>query len=266
MQEKVLCSGEKKFVQALLDQHIRLDGRSALQNRRFTTEMDPLPLSPSSCRVTWGHGYGDTTEVIVSVSTEIAKTELSEPMISVKALQGSFGVGDSIDMCRVIQSTLTNFMQNSKCIEPSQFVIVNSPSSWKVFIDILIVRAAGAVYEAAMIGIKKALGALEFPQVIVTPGDTLAELHFDVDETKESVCLIKSDDVPFVMSFAAADNTLLLDPTPAEIAVVQSLVVVGVGNDGCVLGMNHFGERGMKSWMLQEIAGQTKTVIAQIRA
>ena len=266
MQTVVLSKGEKKFQQELLDTGVRLDGREAMEMRKYTTFMSPLSLSPASCRVIWGHGYGDTTELIVSVSTELAKRESSEPVISLKALDGAFGEEvDQSEICQVVQSTLIHFIDNSGCIDRERLSVANSPYSWKLFVDILVIKAAGAVYEASMLGIRRSLAELSFPHLLVTPGEALAELHFDIDETKESMKLIDVDKIPFVVSFAAANNILLIDPTPLELTVVGSLVVLGLTADGKVLGFNHFGERGMKSWVLAEITGHTEAILPHLR-
>ncbi|KAH0791787.1 exosome complex component RRP42 [Histomonas meleagridis] len=264
MQTVVISKDEKAFHQSLLAHDIRLDGRAPLVSRQFKVEINPLPLSPSSCRVTWGYGYGDTTEVMVSVSTEIMKEEQSLPQISVKALSGSFGIDfDPTEICQVVNSTLEQFLKNSGALDPSQFVIVNSPYSWKIFIDVLIYKAAGAVYEAAMIGIRESLSRLTFPQLIVTPGETISELHFDIDENKEELKLIDPEKLPYVLSFAVAPNSLFLDPTPIEISVVQSLLVIGVSKAGSILGLNHFGERGLKTNAIEEITNNLQMLLSQ---
>jgi exosome complex RNA-binding protein Rrp42 (RNase PH superfamily) len=266
MQTVILSKGEKLFQEALIAKGIRIDGRESLESRRFTTEPNPLPLSPASCRVIWGHGYGSTTEVLVSVTTEVVKTEFGDPQLSVKSLFAAFGSAvDSVEVCEVIQSTLLQFLQNSGALAPEQFVVVNSPFSWKLYIDVLVIRAAGGVYEASMIGIRESLAELTFPQLVVTPGETLAELHFDIDETKEYLRLIEKERIPFVVSFAAAANALLLDPTPLEIAVVQSLLVIGISAKGLVLGLNHFGECGVRSGILAEITEEAQKVLAQLQ-
>ncbi|KAK8860778.1 Exosome complex component rrp42 [Tritrichomonas musculus] len=254
MQSLLLSKGEKDFIQGLLNQNIRVDGRNSDEMRDFSIEMNPLPLSPSSCRVIWGHGYGDTTEILVSVSTEVMKTEESQSQLSVKSLANSFGENaDGTEICQVVYSTLYHFLQNSGVLDPSHFEIVNSPYSWKLFIDVLIIKAAGAVYEAAMIGIRESLRELKFPQLIITPGETISELHFDIDESKPPLPLIDESKLPFAFSFAPVGDSLLRDPTPLEVAVVQSLLVIGVGNDNTILGLNHFGECGMKSSILSYI-------------
>jgi exosome complex RNA-binding protein Rrp42 (RNase PH superfamily) len=266
MQTLVLSKGEKLFQRDLLNQGIRIDGRDCLESRRFVVDLNPLPLSPASCRVTWGHGYGSTTEILVSVTTEVAKTEFGDPELSVKSLFAAFGSAvDSVEVCEVIQSTLFQFLQNSNALAPSQFVVVNSPFSWKLYIDVLVIQAAGAVYDAAMIGIRESLAVLTFPQLIVTPGETLAELHFDIDETKEYLRLIEKQSIPFVVSFAASANALLLDPTPIEITVLQSLLVIGLSVGGMILGLNHFGECGVRSGSLAEITEQAQAVLGQLQ-
>ena len=253
MQSILLSKGEKDFIQGLFEQNLRVDGRDFDQMRPFSIEMNPLPLSPSSCRVTWGHGYGNTTEILVSVSTEVMKTEESEPLLSVKSLANSFGENaDGSEICQVVYTTLQHFLQNSGVLDPSNFIIVNSPYSWKLFIDVLIIKAAGGVYEASMIGIRESLRKLRFPQLIITPGETISELHFDIDESKPLLKLIDKSKLPFAFSFAPVGDTLLRDPTPLEVAVVQSLLVIGVGNN-TILGLNHFGECGMKPAILSYI-------------
>jgi exosome complex RNA-binding protein Rrp42 (RNase PH superfamily) len=183
----------------------------------------------------------------------------------VKSLANAFGASlNSVELCQVIQATLAQFLQNSGALEPSQFVVFNSPFAWKLFVDVLVIRAAGAVYEAAMVGVRESLAGLTFPALILTPGETLGELHFDIDESKEAVSLIAKDAVPFVVSFAAAENSLLLDPMPIEITVVQSLLVVGISTAGMILGINHFGEVGVKSWALGEVTAQAQLVLQQL--
>ncbi|OHT02091.1 hypothetical protein TRFO_07278 [Tritrichomonas foetus] len=267
MQPILLSKGEKEFIKGLLNQSIRIDGRDRDEIRPFSVEMNPLPLSPSSCRVTWGHGYGNTTELLVSVSTEVMKIEESAPQLSVKSLSGSFGEGiDGAEICQVVYSTLLHFIQNSEVLEQSQFVIVNSPYSWKLFIDVLIIKAAGAVYEAAMIGIRETLRKLRFPQLIITPGETISELHFDIDENKPPLKLINKEKLPFALSFASVGDSLLRDPSPLEVAVVQSLLVIGVGSGNTILGLNHFGECGMKPAVLAEIQEGIEAYVAPLRA
>lgn len=253
MQTLLLSKGEKDYVHKLLDSNNRLDGRQADEIRPFKVQMNPLPLSPSSCLVTWGHGYGDTTEIMVALNLEVMKTENSTPQISVKSLAGSFGENvDGTEICQVVRSTLDHFLQNSHALDASTFIIKNSNYSWKIFIDVLIIKACGAVYEAAMIGIRETLKALTFPQLLITPGETNAELHFDIDDNKPSQKLIDEDKLPYAISFAPIGDSLLRDPTPLEVAVVGSFLVIGVSNN-TILGLNHFGERGMKSTVLGEI-------------
>jgi exosome complex RNA-binding protein Rrp42 (RNase PH superfamily) len=190
------------------------------------------------------------------------KSEASQPQISVKALSGAFGgVADPEQICQVLQSSLVHFLQNSGALEPEQFVVLNSPFSWKIFIDVLIIRAAGGFFEAAMVGLRESLATLTFPQAIVTPGESLAELHFDIDETKDAVKIIDETKLPFVVSFSASTNALLVDPSPTEVTVLESLLVIGLCSDGTILGMNHFGECGLKSWVIGEATERAKEVV-----
>lgn len=261
MQTLRLSPGEKQFNCELLSHNKRLDGREFLQQRNFNCEINPLPLSPSSCRVTWGHGYGNTTEVIVSVSTEVAINEHAGFNLSVKALPGSFGPDvEASDVCQVIKNTLEHFIVNSTALEPKQFIIFSSPYSWKLFIDVLVVKASGAFYESAMLGIRESLKNLTFPELIVTPGDNANELHFDIDESKKAKHIIDSEKIPLVYSFAAYKDTLLIDPTPTEITSVQSLLVIGVTNGGDMIGLNHFGEAGLREPTLGQLTEIVKTL------
>ena len=266
MQTLVISNDEKRFQQNLLDLSLRLDGREPLDSRKFKIEINPLPLSPSSCRVIWGHGYGDTTEIMVSVSTEIMRNEQSLTQLSVKALSGSFGedLERSDEICQVVKNTLDKFLENSGAIDREQLRISNSQYSWKVFIDVLIYKAAGAVYEASMLGIRESLKRLKFPELIITPGETLSELHFDIDENKEERNLIHSEKLPYVMSFAASPNGLFLDPTPLEISVIQSLLVIGFSRNGEILGLDHFGECGLRKWAIAEITEKSQTLLSEM--
>ena len=262
MQTLRLSPGEKQFNCEMLNRHMRMDGREYLQQRDFEIEMDPLPLSPASCRVIWGNGYGNTTEVVVSVSTEVATNEHAKYDLTVKALPGSFGPSvESTEICQVIKSTLEHFIDNSEALEPEQFILFSSPYSWKLFIDVLVIKASGAFYEAAMLGIQKSLEELTFPELIVTPGDNPNELHFDIDESKTPKRIIQHEKIPQVYSFAAFNDSLLIDPTPSEITSVQSLLVVGISKDGAMLGLTHFGEAGLRESILSTLPNVIKEVL-----
>ena len=264
MQTLRLSPGEKQFNCDLLLRGIRLDGRKFDQKRSYKIEVDPLPLSPASCRVIWGYGYGYTTEVIVSVSTEIAINEHAKYDLSVKSLPGSFGPNiNPNEINQVIKSTLEHFIDNSEALAPEQFILYNSPYSWKLFIDVLIIKASGAFYEAAMIGIHKSLEELTFPELIVTPGDNPNELHFDIDESKTAKHIIEVSKIPHVYSFAAYNDTLIFDPLPAEITSVQSLLIVGLSTNGEMLGLTHFGEAGLKESILTELPNVIKSIKSQ---
>ena len=264
MQTLRLSPGEKQFYCDLLAGNMRLDGRNFLQQRNFKIELNPLPLSPSSCRVIWGNGYGNTTEIIASVAIEISTNEHAKYDLNVKALPGSFGPNsDSVEICQVIKSTLEHFLDNSEALEPQQFVLFNSPYSWKLFVDVLLIKASCAFYEAAMLGIEKSLENLTFPELIVTPGDNPNELHFDIDETKPTRSIIDIEKIPKVISFAAFNDSLLLDPLPSEITSVQSLLVVGISKDGAMLGLTHFGEAGLRESILGTLPDVIKEVVSK---
>ncbi|EAY01245.1 hypothetical protein TVAG_027130 [Trichomonas vaginalis G3] len=263
MQTLTLSPGERTFQCEMLARNMRMDGREFLQSRTHEIELNPLPLSPSSCKVIKGHGYSNTTEVIVSINTEVALNEHAEFDLSVKSLPGAFGPNlEDAEICQVIKTTIKHFLVNSEVLEPNQFILFNSPYSWKIYIDVLILKAAGGVYEASMLGIESCLQNITFPALIVTPGESANELHFDIDESKKAEHLIKVEKIPKLYTFAAYQDKLIIDPTPAEVTSVQSLIVIGASKDGSMLGMNHFGESGLRESLLGQITEVVKSLSA----
>lgn len=261
MQTLRLSPGEKTFQCEMLARNMRMDGRDFLQERSHLIEQNPLPLSPSSCKIIRGHGYSNTTEVIVSVNTEIALNEHAEFDLSVKSLPGAFGPNlEDSEICQVINSTIKHFLINSEVLEPNQFILFNSPYSWKIYIDVLILKAAGGVYESAMLGIEKCLENITFPALIVTPGESVNELHFDIDESKKAEHIIKEEKIPKLYTFSAYQDKLIIDPTPSEVTSVQSLIVIGAAKDGSMLGLNHFGEAGLRESLLGQLTEVIKTL------
>lgn len=265
MQSVHLCKGESNFQFKLISQGLRLDGREVDECRQSSVELQILPLSPSSCKVFWGLGYNNRTEIIVSVSTEIYKTNEAQPSFTVKCLPNSFGdTVDSNQICNVIQTTLFGFLSNSGIIDPDQFVIKNSPYSWKLFIDVLIFKAAGGVYEASLLGIREAFRNLTFPDLIITPGETVGELLFDIDESKPPKKILKEENLPYAFSYATSGSIILSDPTPLEVSVLGSLIVIGVDKNGNLIGLDHFGKTDISNSTLDSISQKASLSVKTI--
>jgi len=254
MQTRVLSKGEKQFITKLISKKLRLDGRDFLTSRNHSIEMNPLPLSPSSCKVRWGNSYGETTEIIVSVTNEVSLNEKSGFSLSVKSLPGAFGPQiESGEICNVISTTLQQFLINSDALNQNKFVIYNSNYSWKLFIDVLVIQACSAVFDAAMVGIFHSLKNLSFPQLIVTPGDSAAELHFDIDDSKHPEYLLDTEKLPKLYSFSSGDKVIILDPSSLEVSALGSLLIVAASNTGSLLGLSHFGETGLSPSVISDI-------------
>ena len=264
MQSIVLSKGELDFQYKLIQQGMRIDGRGLNQVRSSDFKYQILPLSPASCQVFWGNAYNSKTEVIVSISTEIYKTPEAMPHFSVKSLPNSFDDQNDSQICQVVQTTLLNFLNNSGVLEPSQFIIPNSPYSWKLFIDVLIIKAAGAVYEASMLGIRESLRLLSFPELIISPGETMGELIFDIDESKPTKKLINEDKIPYVFTFAASGDKLLIDPTPLEVTVLGSMVIVCLSKEGNLLGLDHFGNKSIDPEILTKVTVKAQDTLQQL--
>ena len=266
MQTLVLSNGEKEYLQKLLKNEERLDGRDKFTQRNIEYELNILPLSPTSCKVRWGVGYGDTTEIIVSIINEVSLNENTKFQISVKSLNGSFGSNQSSnEICQVISNTLDQFLINSEVFSKEKLNILNSNYSWKLFIDVLIIKSSGGIYEATMNGIYQCLSNFTFPHLLVTPGESTNELHFDIDESKLPEKLLNEKDLPIVFSFSSINNILFIDPTPLEITTLQSLLVVAISRDGKLLGLTHFGEIGLKPWILNEITNKIPLILNSIK-
>ena len=259
MQTVVLSPGEKGFYLDMLSKGLRIDGRKISELREFRVTRDVLPLSQSSVRVTYGNGYNQTTEAIMSISTEVVTSKLSELELSVKSLDTAFGE-DSQKICEVVRNTLLSFIKNSGALAPEKLQIPNVDYSWKVYIDVLFLKAAGGIYEVPMVGIRIALASLRFPQLTISPGDSIAELHFDIDESKPPRELVSADELPLALTFSPLGNELISDPLPSEVSVLSSLLVAGFTKDGKLIGLTHFGSRGMDANIITDVNSRVQAM------
>lgn len=261
MQTVTLSKGERKFRKELLEGGVRLDGRSFVETRKFTIEQDILPLAATSSLVRWGYGVGATTELYVAVNTEVTHVEPREPSITVRSIDGAFDVSTNVtEVLEVVRESIQSFLTNCHALEPDLFII-NKPYGWKLFIDILIIRADGGLHEAAMTGIVDCLSRLEFPELLISAGETVAEPHFQIDPNRLPKQLIDPELLPIVLSYAALGSQLIADPSPAEVTCLSSLVVVGLTHKGELLGLQHFGKVGLESNIIEAVVDlASKTV------
>lgn len=252
MQDLGISPGQASFIRQLLAHGQRIDGRSQNQIKEHSIQKQVLSLSEQSCRVFWGFGSNNETEVLVSSSIEILEKKDRNFSLTVNCLKKCIGHEEAA-VCDITKNVLSSTLENSNIFDPEKLNIKDSDYCWVVYLDVLFIQASGSLYEAALYGINNILSELVFPELIVKMSEHGKGLRFEVDETKEPIKLLDNRRLPLLLSYSVYDETLFCDPTTEEISATSSLIVVSASQDGKLLGLNKFGDTQLKLAIIENI-------------
>lgn len=223
----------------LVKKGVRADGRGLEDFRELKIITDYLPKADGSALVKLGD-----TQVLVGVKLELGSPYADAPEEGVLVVSAEFvptaspafepGPPDenAIELARVIDRVLREY----GVIDTSKLVVVPGRKVWVVWIDIYVLDHGGNLIDASAIATLAALLTTKVPRYTVTENELI-----QVDKSSYAGLLpvIKK---ALTVTVGKLGDSLIVDPTIEEEKVVAAKLVVGVGEDGSIAGLQKSGD------------------------
>ncbi|CAH2063023.1 unnamed protein product, partial [Iphiclides podalirius] len=239
MREVSLSNCEKDFLQKVVTEGRRLDGRNYNESRKLDISFGS---EYGSCIVSLGE-----TKVLAQVSCEVVQPKQIRPNEGILYINveispmaaPQFEINRPTDLTVYLNRLLEKCYKDSKCIDLESLCIVVEEKVWSLRVDIKILNHAGNLIECASIATLTSLAHFKRPDV-TRSGDKVI-IHTLAEKDPIPTVLYH---YPVCLTFAIFGNDiLLLDPNFIEESVCTSSTEEG-GNRGGILvvGMNQYKE------------------------
>ncbi|MEO3993791.1 MAG: exosome complex protein Rrp42 [Desulfurococcaceae archaeon TW002] len=231
----------------LIKKGVRADGRGLEDFRELKIITNYLPKADGSALVKLGD-----TQVLVGVKLELGSPYPDTPEEGVLVVSAEFvptaspafepGPPDenAIELARVIDRVLREY----GVIDVSKLVIVPGRRVWVVWIDIYVLDHGGNLIDASAIATLAALLTTKIPKYTVTENELI---QVDKSSRVDSLPVVKK---ALTVTVGKLGDSLIVDPTIEEEKVMTAKLVVGVGEDGSIAGLQKSGDGYLK---LQEV-------------
>lgn len=223
----------------LVKKGVRADGRSLEDFRELKIITGYLPKADGSALVRLGD-----TQVLVGVKLELGSPYPDAPEEGVLVVSAEFvptaspafepGPPDenAIELARVIDRVLREY----GVIDTSKLAIVPGRKVWVVWIDIYVLDHGGNLIDASAIAALVALLTTKVPRYTVTENDLI---QVDKSSYTASLPVVKK---ALTVTVGKLGDSLIVDPTIEEEKVVSAKLIVGVGEDGSIAGLQKSGD------------------------
>ncbi|XP_067125160.1 uncharacterized protein Rrp45 [Centruroides vittatus] len=228
---------EKEFINNLINDGKRLDGRDHHHSRRLSIVFG---LDDGCCITTLGN-----TRVLAQVSSEIMVPKPARPSEGVFQINvelspmasSQFEAGRSSDLGVEISRLIERCIRESKCIDLESLCIVAKEKVWAIRVDLHLINHDGNITECASIAAVAALSHFRRPHVSVVGTNVIVhpvEDHCPVP--------LRINHLPFCIAFAIFEQgaQVLADPTDLEERLADGKVVVAMNGlrEICLLHTN----------------------------
>jgi len=229
----------RNYISELLEKGKREDGRSLLEYRNISVEVNPIKQANGSARVRLGD-----TEVVVGVkfgvgapfpdSPEegILMTSAEHPPMASSNFEAGPPREEAIEFSRVVD----RIIRESGAIDFSKLVITPREKVWMIFIDAYPINDGGNLFDATAIGALVALKNAYLPKYD-KKNDKLE--HKEITKNK-----LKLNQIPILCTFGKIGNSLFADPDLNEESVIDASLNIGTIENGDICAMQKGGVVG----------------------
>jgi exosome complex component RRP42 len=235
----VISEIERDYINSLLEQNKRIDGREFNQVRDVKFEIDLVKKAEGSAIVTLGG-----SKIIVGVKAQLGSpfpdtpdtgvittgAELS-PMASPYFESGPPS-DEAIELARVTDRAI----RESHCIDLSKLCVIPKKSVWILFIDFYILNHDGNLFDAAVMGTVAALSSTKIPKVKILEDDEV--------EILEEVEPLKLEHYPISVTSYKIGKHNIIDANFKEERVSEARVTVGFDEESRIVSLQK-GESGV---------------------
>lgn len=255
-QREMASAGEQKFILDGVEQDCRVDGRTRSEFRPFVLDVSVLTGCHGSSRVLLGEG----TDVMAAVKVEISSPAEKRPAegivkVHVEANPGFFVPKGGANLQRAtsdsekravaarIATILNALLSRSGALDLQKLCVVPGRFVWTVHVDVVLLRNAGNVVDAACLAVHAALRDTRIPEATPTVGEEGVEDDFEVVGELEAArpLPLAPGGLPLTASLTRIGGRLVVDANDEEEAASQAGLVVAVLRDGTIRGVHKTG-------------------------
>ncbi|CAH0721508.1 unnamed protein product, partial [Brenthis ino] len=239
MREVFLSNCEKTFIQRIISEGHRLDGRIYNESRKLEITFGS---EYGSCIVTLGE-----TKILSQVSCEVVQPKQIRPNEGILYINveitpmaaPQFEANRQTDLTVYLNRLLEKCYKDSKCIDLESLCIVVEEKVWSLRVDVKVLNHDGNLIECASIATLASLAHFKRPDV-TRSGENIT-IHTLAEKDPIPTVLYH---YPVCLTFAIYSNNILIsDPNFIEESVCMSNSDEGNTSGGLlVIGMNQYKE------------------------
>ena len=208
----IISEIERDYINSLLEQNKRLDGREFNQARDVKFEIDLVKKAEGSAIVTLGG-----SKIIVGVKAQLGSPFPDTPDTGVITTGAElspmaspyFESGPPSDAAIELARVTDRAIRESHCIDLSKLCVIPKKSVWILFIDFYVLNHDGNLFDAAVMGTVAALSSTKIPKVKILEDDEV--------EILEELEPLKLDHYPISVTSYKIGNHNIIDANFKEV-------------------------------------------------
>jgi exosome complex component RRP42 len=250
MSHLLLSQSERLYYKSAAENNIRNDGRSRLDHRKYQIDLGVISAAHGSAKVKLG-----TCDVLVAIKLELGMPDLSQPMqgklfcnveCSASASQEFEGKGAE-EFNRELSQIIYQFIDNT--IDKKHLLILEGEQCWFLYIDILVLDYGGSLINTIMLATRSALYDTRIPKVTVLKETQEIIISDNLEEAEK----IDISEIPLTVTICIIDKTFLIDPQWEEELCANTILLIGITQDGYINGMMKQGSNTLSLSLLEDI-------------
>ena len=237
--DHIISEIERDYINSLLEQNKRIDGREFNQARDVKFEIDLVKKAEGSAIVTLGG-----SKIIVGVKAQLGSPFPDTPDTGVITTGAElspmaspyFESGPPSDAAIELARVTDRAIRESHCIDLSKLCVIPKKSVWILFIDFYVLNHDGNLFDAAVMGTVAALSSTKIPKVKILEDDEV--------EILEELEPLKLDHYPISVTSYKIGNHNIIDANFKEERVSEARVTVGFDEENRIVSLQK-GETGV---------------------
>ncbi|XP_071698724.1 exosome complex component RRP45A-like [Rutidosis leptorrhynchoides] len=236
---------EKKYIENALISEIRVDGRRPFDYRNLTIKFGS---EDGSSEVQLGQ-----TQVIGFITGQLVQPYKDRPNEGTFAIytefspmaDPSFEPGRPLDSAIELGRIVDRGLRESRAVDTESLCVVAGKLVWSIRIDLIIIDNGGNLVDAANIAALAALLTFRRPECTFGGDDGHEVIVHPPDEREPLPLIIHHVPVAVTFAFIGKENTVVIDPTHFEEAVMGGSMTVALNTNGDVCSIQKAGGGGV---------------------
>lgn len=204
---------------------------------------------------------GGNTQVIASVKAELSPCDPSKPdegsiQCTVECWSSPTTKADfrfyEQENAR-LSTELNNIVAAPGAIDVKSLCVLPNKYCWKIFVDLVVMQAAGSVIDMCSLAAYAALCDTKLPILNVVQGESSSPEDYDIELDTDAFAyrVIDISNLPIALTLHSIDDSIVVDALNEEEACSSFSVSLAITKDGSIPYMSTFGLDGVNPSIVQ---------------